>query len=412
MTSRKCARGWEHDAVREGRLSAADGASFLRHVRTCADCTGAVARDDRLRELGRAWPAEAPAELVLRRVRARVLRAAANAPAPAGASGRRRLAVGLALAAGLMGPVVLASLHRGRRSDVAAVSPPLRTAPSAVATAFAGSVLGAPSARWTQTRTEGFERVRLVAGTVAIHVRPQAVGERFLVELPDGELEVRGTTFQVAVENEVTTRVHVDEGTVEVRLRGEAEQALVGGSTWSGAALRVAPVTPAPKAVAGASRRGPAPPATSATSIDAYASAMTLLQTGRAEDAASAFHEFASAHPEAPQAEDASFLEALALARAGRRDAAGLAAEHHLTSFPRSFHRRDAAILVARAASQRGECAAARAVLARWLSPASSPPREAADPRALENDLDAASALRGCDMLPTTPGSSPEKAEK
>jgi hypothetical protein len=408
MTSRKCARGWEHDAVREGRLSAADGASFLRHARTCADCRDAVARDDRLRELGRAWPAEAPAELVLRRVRARVLRAAANAPAPVGASGRRRLAVGLALAAGLIGPVVVASLHRGRRSDVAPASASLPAAPMPVATAFAGSVLGAPSARWTQTRAGGLERVHLVAGTVAIHVRPQVAGERFLVELPDGELEVRGTTFQVAVESEVTTRVHVDEGTVELRLRGEPEQALVGGSTWSGAALRVAPVTPAPTAVAGAGRRAPAPPA---TSLDAYAGAMKLLQAGRAEDAASAFHEFASAHPEAPQAEDASFLEALALARAGRRDAAGLAAEHHLTSFPRSFHRRDAAILVARAASQRGECAAARAVLARWLSPASSPPREAAIPQ-LESDPDAASALRGCDILPITPGPSPEKAEK
>jgi TolA-binding protein len=83
-----CDRLWEVDALREGTLSAKDQASFSQHVRTCAACAGAVARDERLRELARAMPAQEPNELELRRRRSRILNDVATRPAP-----RRRGAV-------------------------------------------------------------------------------------------------------------------------------------------------------------------------------------------------------------------------------------------------------------------------------------------------------------------------------
>lgn len=423
---RKCTRSWEHDAVREGRLGAADAASFWRHVRTCSDCAAEVARDERLRAIGREWPTEAPGELDLRRLRARVLREAAHAPAPTSPPARR-IAVGFAVAAALVAPWVVASL-KGHRGVVAAVVASAWRAPEPVSvTSFAGSVVAASDVRWRQTRSENVERVCLEAGTIAVHVRPQVQGERFLVVLPDGELEVRGTTFQVTVAGGATTRVHVDEGTVEVRLRGEPDATLVAGGTWpaqpqpssrpggaeagNAAVAQVARrpqpagATVAPKAAAAALERhddlgGPG----RTEDVEAYAAAMRLLREGRAEDAASAFHAFASTHPGAPQAEDASFLEALALARAGRRDAAGLVAQHHLATYPHSFHGKDAAILVARAASLRGDCAGARAALAPWMAN-ETVPRDSSDP-------EAAAALLGCDMPPKTTGTPPEKAEK
>jgi TolA-binding protein len=210
-------------------------------------------------------------------------------------------------------------------------------------------------------------------------VRRQIVGERFLVALPDGELEVRGTTFDVRVEGDATTWVHVDEGVVEVRLHGRGTRRLGANETW---ALGVAPAS-APSARASTSTAAPAPPAVETESATAYATAMRLLGEGRNDEAASAFHAFAASQPGAPQAEDASFLEAVALARMGRGDAAALAAEHHLARFPASFHKREAAILVARAAVHRGECDKARAVLGPWLAPARDP--------------DAQSTLRPCD---------------
>jgi TolA-binding protein len=210
---------------------------------------------------------------------------------------------------------------------------------------------------------------------------------------------VRGTTFQVAVADGATSNVHVDEGVVELRLRGNDDRRLGAGESWPEAAPGIVAAAAARQRLrAGGARPAdpgqdtdttttsssvqPPPPA---SRLDGYAEAMRLLQAGRAEDAAAAFHAFAAAHPGAPQAEDASFLEALALARAGRRDAAGLAAERHLGSYPHSFHAKDAAILVARAAASRGDCVRARTVLSPWSSSAGA---------------EVESLLRVCDTVP------------
>jgi hypothetical protein len=389
--SRPCARLWELEPYREGRLGEADRRSFERHLRTCALCTTQRRRDEHLLELARALPGEEPTELDLRRLRTRVLRdAAAGVVPPAGAGrGRRLAAASLAVAVGVAIAGWVLAAHRTPAPDATAIvatatapatPPPSQAATPSLVEALAGAIVPSGAARWSQSRAEGVERVTLDEGTLHVHVRPQSPSERFLVALPDGELEVRGTTFEVTVDEGATTRVHVDEGVVEVRLRNRGTRRLGADESWT---LTAPPVgTSAPHSSTPAA--APSPPAVIATDgATQYAAAMRLLGEGRNDEAASAFHAFAVSQPDASQAEDASFLEAVALARLGRGDAAALAAEHHLARYPASFHKREASILVARAAVHRAECDKARALLAPWLG--------------LTPDPDALTTLRPCD---------------
>lgn len=366
-----CERSWELQVYREGRLGAKDAKSFERHLRACSECKLRKECDERLRVLGGAIGQDGPDELTTRRLRARILRDVAT-----GATTREPPAwTRIAIAAGLVLAVggVAMWLGHGRSGPRAAV-------PAAVAATvpgptpvdpLAGTITAMTGTRWSQTRQDGIERVTLDDGTLEVHVRSQRFGERFLVMLPDGELEVRGTTFDVTVADGVTTRVQVDEGVVELRLRGRDVVQLQRGDVWippapltANAPVKAPPPRPAPSVSIDHPVATPAPD----DGASGYAAAVDLLRAGRGDDAAAAFHAFLLAHPAASQAEDASFLEAVALARAGRTDAAGLAAEHHLARFPASFHRKEAAILVARAASQRADCSKARAVLAPWLA--------------------------------------------
>jgi TolA-binding protein len=163
-----------------------------------------------------------------------------------------------------------------------------------------------------------------------------------------------------------------------VRIDGAAPVWVGAGGSWHREVPLVARrhSIAAPLASASASKRS------EQSTSDDYAADVALLQEGDYDAAASAFAAFLTAHPNASQAEDASFLEAATLARAGRPDAAALAAQHHLAAYPRSFHRKEAAILVARAARDRGDCSSARAVLAPWLG--------------TPQDAEATAALRSC----------------
>ena len=369
-----CARSWEIDAYRTGKLGERGARSFAGHLRVCGDCRRRLRLDEQLHDRMRGWRDEEPDELTLRRLRARVCRDAATGPkrsSPQVRAVTRFAAAGLvALAVG----VVVKRYEGGLRDHVAVVaesSPASGAGPQAAPPtleAWAGVVLSSQAGRWSQSRDAGVERVRLEDGSIRVHVRPQQPGERFLVTLPDGELEVRGTTFEVRVERGLTRQVSVDEGVVALRLNGKGELRLGAQEAWTAppalvAEAPAAPPRPSRTPAAPASARDAAAPADPEM---AYTGAVRLLSEGRDDEAASAFRAFVRSDPGGEFAEDASFLEAVALARAGRTDAAAVVAEGHLASYPRSFHRKEAAVLVARAAVLRGDCPGARAVLASW----------------------------------------------
>ena len=210
----KCSRSWEVRAADEGRLGPLDVAALERHTRACADCSRERSSLDALRSLTSQLTAADPSELDLRRVRGRVLRDAMSSPSSRPFTGRRLLAV-VAVAV----TALAFALVRAPRSKPTATSAP-----------FEGLVTPAPLAQWAQAREGSVERVTLSEGDLRLQVQKQSPGERFLVIVPDGEVEVRGTTFEVSVHEGHATRVHVDDGIVVVRVLGEA--VIVAGGTW------------------------------------------------------------------------------------------------------------------------------------------------------------------------------------
>ncbi len=376
-----CDREWEIDALQEGRLGPKDADAFARHVQSCETCKNARARDLHLRELARELPQPDPAALDLRRLRARVLRDV-ELQSPTSSAWQKwatfALVFGFCAAA-----IFFVIRHRHAPPTEAAVaslpaSAVASAVPSSIAEAsFAGTVTASDGARWSQSRDGNVEHVQLDDGSLLLHVRHQNSGERFLVDVPDGQIEVRGTTFSVVVSNGATSRIEVSEGVVSVRIRGGAEAAIRAGQNWTRSTAISSSIShvsaAAPVVSISSERRG----------SDEYATDVALMQGGDYNAAAKGFADFLTAHPNAPQSEDASYLEAAALARAGRPDAAALAAEHHLAAYPQSFHRKEASILEARAARDRGDCAKAREILTPWLSAASP-------------DADAIATLRSC----------------
>jgi TolA-binding protein len=364
-----CKQLWMADALEDGSLAASEATSFERHARVCAECRDRARLDERLRGLVERLPVAAPADLRLRRLRARILSDAREAATAPRARWARALRIGAAaLVVGLLAMAILV-IHRR--------SLPSRGEP------FAGSVTAPPGAKWSQSRTEKVETVTLTEGELWMFVRKQAPDERFLVDTPDGELEVRGTTFHVLVHARSTRQVRVVEGLVALHLQGRPSLELAAGETWDIDApeaiprpvpvASAAPASPAPPAFASATAapvvQATAPVAVRQTSTESqdYATAMDLYRGAHYLEAAESFRRFAAQHRDSGLLEDASFLEAVSLTKAGHVDAGAVAAWRHVTAFPSSFHKKEASLLVARAARDRGDCVEARRSLAPWL---------------------------------------------
>ena len=377
MVKRACDRLWEIDPLREGRLSPRDAAAFERHRTVCAECTKRLAEDERLRELARQLPSSDPGPLHVRRVRAQILRRAAAAPA---ARRPRRL---LLAAVALLAVATTTSLWLTRHV------PPLRSQNlvESAAASFGAAIDASAGARYVTSREGNAELVILDEGTITLTVRRRVPGERFLVRVPDGELEVRGTRFQVVVASGALSSVQVFEGQVALRRPGAAEEMLVAGRTWAPAHPAEAPPRSLDRAVSvatapqrsflptasRAARRpmvGPNAEASSAVQAqEEYAAAVRMFEQARFEECARALHTFLLAHPLRAEAEDAAFLEATALARAGREDGAALVAERFLESYPASIHVEDVATLATRAARDRADCKTACDLAERWIRP-------------------------------------------
>ncbi len=89
------------------------------------------------------------------------------------------------------------------------------------------------------------EVVRLTEGEIRVEVMPLHPGERFRVQVGDGEVEVHGTAFEVRAEHDRLRRVQVLHGVVEVRKVGRKPQRLEAGDRWSDEVLAAAVEPPA-----------------------------------------------------------------------------------------------------------------------------------------------------------------------
>jgi hypothetical protein len=256
-------------------------------------------------------------------------------------------------------------------------------------------------ATWAREEVGSVARISLTNGSAEFHVHPLKAGQRFLVLLPDGEIEVRGTRFVVAVRAGQTKYVVVTEGKVVWRQPGEAERLLLAGERWDHArkaeaqeparaagqtasADGIAPRPPIrPKAVAfapprqakaisashasvaplpdaNAPRESPVdmkngPGAASVTdaripvSADVFATAIAAFQGGRYDDADKLLQTFSTKNPSDPRTEDAAFLRAVSRSRMGDGHGAAILAREYLQRFPKGLRRPEAEALRTRA---------------------------------------------------------------
>ena len=343
MTRDPCKRSWEIEALDDGRLSDKDRASFERHVEACQDCARGI---ERLRALGAVLsglPAPEPTELERRRARADLLTRANEGMV----GGNRRSArwAGLVLAPALVALALVAVIVAGRRGSSPA---PVAATPAASAPLF--EVAGVDHADFSTERVDAISRVSLRSGTASFHVEHVKPGARFLVALPDGEVEVKGTRFVVDVTGGHTRSVTVTEGVVAVRIVG-FDGVLRAGERWPRSEVVTLPAPPpasaaipgaAPLSAPTSSASARRPPVSAAVAqVPArplpgprFAEAMGAFNAGDYGEADRLFVAFFREFPSDTRAEDALFLLADARARRGDTAGAKVAARAYLQRFP------------------------------------------------------------------------------
>jgi hypothetical protein len=239
-----------------------------------------------------------------------------------------------------------------------------------------------PGASWQTIERGAALRLRVESGSFTLEVDKLTDVQRFVVELPDGELEVIGTRFSVRVDPGGTRHVEVAEGRVALRLRDALPVSLGAGESWT-AEHEAAPVaappsapTPEPlptpaaeplptpeepasaptpvrpaaapgeRSVATArqtalpeTKRAFEPPAaegatTAGTHDGDFARAMAAFRAGDYGQAERLFQDFERHNPSDARQEDSTFLRAVARARRGDAEGARAAARQYLDRYP------------------------------------------------------------------------------
>jgi TolA-binding protein len=383
VSNHSCQRRWQAEALEDGRLDATHRASFERHLASCLDCSEELAELRQLKSVVAQAPVMTQSELEWRRSRTSLLGEANRLLFERRPLARRMrsfwpVAVPLALALA----VVIGFWHHSHSP-----SPSFE-------------VVNIAHAQWTLTREGAISRVKLGDGTASFHVEHVASGARFLVALPDGEIEVRGTRFVVAVSGARTRSVAVSEGVVALQL-GAEKRLLASGEHWqrdevptSDASARVpTPLVPAPVVAAAEPER--TKPANAATAeapelvraLGAATVAGSMARPGEPKPAAVVTRSVSSStsteaaaggRPSTETAQvgagsaGARFAEAVAAFHAGDYGRADALMSAFMREFPRDARAEDAAFLRADARARRGDwtgaAAAAREYLARYPS--------------------------------------------
>jgi hypothetical protein len=201
--------------------------SFQRHAADCPTCAEELQALTDLREVMRQMPVLAIAPLERQRLRASVLRQANERLMQTS----RTRGASWAFAAATV--VALCFVGFGVVRHVRGLAPASSTAAGVPLSPPQFEMSAIEGAEWTNQSEGPLARVVLAKGTSAVEVHRLSPGQRFLMVLPDGELEVHGTRFVVEVTGQRTKRVEVSEGVLSLRVRGEVERVLVAGERWT-----------------------------------------------------------------------------------------------------------------------------------------------------------------------------------
>jgi len=335
-----CSRAWEAEAIEDGRLDGRTRASFERHSAICDVCTRERTTWKRLSVIVARIPKPpAPSELQRKRGRIALLRDAHRSTLADPWPWTRW---SMALAA--LAVVVFAAGWGYRRS---------RLEPRGSSATLAQRLLEVEPngpADWSVDDDLAPTRMALREGTVSLHVAKLQGGQRFVVGMPDGEIEVRGTRFVVVVNDARTRSVDVSEGTVALRLVGQAEKTLHAGERWSlieppapADSTEPTPLPyspPAEPAIALGSRSAhpKAQPSGLLTPGALFAAAMSAYETGAFERAEELLGEFTNRFPKDARCEDAALVGVIIRNKRGDRAGARQLAHQYLARYPGGLH--------------------------------------------------------------------------
>jgi hypothetical protein len=203
------------------------------------------------------------------------------------------------------------------------------------------------------------QRFRLDDGVLRARVARLGTGERFIVQTPDSEVEVHGTSFVVTVVPPdracagTRTQVSVATGQVAVRT-GRGAVVLGPGGAWPAGCPLVAvkasspevePGSASPRAAPSAPSlsRGGAPAAPSPSSNlaevnDLFAEAMAAKHAGQSARALDLLSKIVTRHPSSPLAESA-LVEQIRLTKETDPTRASQLVARYLERYPRGFAR-------------------------------------------------------------------------
>ena len=366
MKPRSCARKWQVEAVRDGRIQGKDLHSALRHQATCAECTHEERSLAELANEVARLPPLARDAVTARRSRERLVAALNESVLQAPRSRPvRRKAFALAF-----GGIALATTGF-------ALS---RSVPHASSTNNLGPLVevhAEPAARWSERIDPRQDVVNLLEGAASFKVHPHQ-GRRVVIELPDGEIEDLGTVFEIRVSERQTRHISVSEGRVSIHLQGRPDFSLGAGEAWG--SEPVAAVTEAPSALAPSE----APRRVSASSLNSQEVAAVAgtpsAALGAGQGAASARPhlvasdktraatssqvpaqaENSAIDTQSAKAEDDSYLRIVDSLERSKYAEARVLAKNYLLRFPNGFRRVEVLNIATGGASEAGDGGTAR----------------------------------------------------
>ncbi len=314
-----CARSWEVEAVRDGRLLAANESAAVRHLGECAECRKLSGDFDRLGLLLREVEVSPDSDVAVRRLRQRIL-----AQADAELTGRSRPSHARTRKISLIAAffMILAGSFAAFRL---LPSPTLAHRPQT--TAATVDALAEGNTHWSRQTETDVERIDLDDGTLRLRVQRTQSSKRVIVRVPDGEIEDVGTVFYVVVAHGATQAVGVDEGEVVIRLKGANPLVVTAGHRWQRPSDSVTVPVESLKSSAMPLGKGadPEPTLASRSTTNPGTSDSVSSRTERAN----------------AEREDRAYLHAIRLLREGKHTEAKAAAKEYLRSFPDGFRREE-----------------------------------------------------------------------
>jgi TolA-binding protein len=368
-------------------LSIGPSEKMSAHLARCERCAAEWASIERVATLAKALPQPEPDGQRVDAVRRSLLGAAAVPTLP-----RRSVSRPLVFATAAAAAIAL--VLGGYLLFRAPVTTGDQDGAAPLAEVYRAVIHAQPGADHAVVGAQPDEIVRLSSGTATFEVEHLELGERFRVVTGDAEVEVRGTVFDVTVEDDRLVSVHVISGEVEVRPYRAEDVTLLAGQWWrrpttgparerpeqepetvASQAVEEPPTQPADERPAPGSRpvrivyrtlapaetstprpterdpvAGAAPPvAAELEPVDpqhAFDRGWAALRGGDYQTAAKELDMVATS-PD-PISEDASFWRSVALARAGNRAQAVRSLQSFLSRFPGSPRAGEASVMLGR----------------------------------------------------------------